>query len=43
MTAAELSHLRQGVLARIAALTINALELQSVAYFDGPLPIYDAG
>ncbi len=66
MTAADLSHLRQGMLAQIAALTIydsvplgkaaldrrvmEALakvprhefvpfELQSVAYFDGPLPI----
>lgn len=66
MTAADLSHLRQGMLAQIAALTINdsvplgkaaldrrvmealakvprhefvPLELQSVAYFDGPLPI----
>jgi len=66
MTAADLSHLRQGMLARIAALTIYdsvplgkaaldrrvmealakvprhefvPLELQSVAYFDGPLPI----
>ena len=66
MTAADLSHLRQGMLAQIAALTIYdsvplgkaaldrrvmealaevprhefvPLELQSVAYFDGPLPI----
>ena len=66
MTAADFSHLRQGMLAQIAALTIYdsaplgkaaldrrvmealakvprhefvPLELQSVAYFDGPLPI----
>jgi protein-L-isoaspartate(D-aspartate) O-methyltransferase len=66
MTAADFSHLRQGMLAQIAALTIDdsvplgkaaldrrvmealakvprhefvPLELQSVAYFDGPLPI----
>jgi protein-L-isoaspartate(D-aspartate) O-methyltransferase len=66
MTAADLSHLRQGMLAQIAALTIYdsvplgkaaldrrvmealakvprhefvPLELQSVAYFNGPLPI----
>ena len=66
MTTADLSHLRQGMLAQLAALTIYdsvplgkaaldrrvmealakvprhefvPLELQSVAYFDGPLPI----